>query len=553
MAENDNRDELPAATVVPRKRSRISVIWVIPIFAALVAIGIAVQRVMSEGPVITIVFNAAEGIEAGKTFVKYKDVNIGQVSAVELSDDFITVTVKVAKLAAGLIVEDAKFWVVSPRIGLSGISGLGTLLSGNYIGFETGKSTARGHSYVGVEVPPVISNSTPGREFLLQTSDIGSLGVGSPVYYRRLLAGQVIAYDLAKDGKQIEIKVFVNAPFDKFVTTGSRFWNASGLDVSIGAGGIDVRSQSLVSLVAGGVSFETPPFVQDTVEAAADSVYTLYTDQTSAMKQPDVQAVRYVLHFNEPLRGLSVGAPVTFLGLQGGMVTDVGLEFNRETMEARGRVEIVMYLERLIGRLGRNQATLAQSLRTSNRIDLLRGLIEKRGLRAQLKSGNLLTGQLYVGLDFYPNAPKVKFDTTATPIELPVIASPLPELEAKIGSILTKIDALPFAAIGSDLQTTLASASKLMKDADVAMNRINTEVTPELKPTIQSFRKAIESADQVLKSTDANMLGKDSLAQEELRNAMQEVTRAARSVSVLTDYLERHPDALIRGKTEEKP
>src|SRR5215813_4987582 len=195
MAESSNRDNLPQATVVPKRRTRISVIWIIPIFAAVVAIGIAIHSILSEGPTITIVFKAAEGVEAGKTFIKYKDVNIGQVTAVQLSDDYtkVTVTAKIAKSAEGLIVEDAKFWVVEPRVTLSGVSGLGTILSGNYIGFEPGKSHKKQRTFTGLEVAPLITLDQPGRQFVLKAENLGSLGVGSPVYYRRLQAGQVIA------------------------------------------------------------------------------------------------------------------------------------------------------------------------------------------------------------------------------------------------------------------------------------------------------------------------------------------------------------------------
>ena len=208
MAEDPELPGIPQATVVPRRRARISVVWIIPILAAVVAIGIAVQRILSEGPTITIVFKIAEGIEAGKTVVKYKDVNIGQVTAVRLSPDYskVEVTAKIAKSAAGLIVEDAKFWVVEPRVTLSGVSGLGTLLSGNYIGFEVGKSGKKQRTFTGLETPPIITYGQPGRQFVLKAETLGSLGIGSPVYYRRLQAGQVVAYDLARDGKGLDIR-----------------------------------------------------------------------------------------------------------------------------------------------------------------------------------------------------------------------------------------------------------------------------------------------------------------------------------------------------------
>src|SRR5262245_20882633 len=288
MAETP--DNLPRATVVPRRRQRISVVWIIPILAAVVAIGIAIQRILSEGPTITIVFRSAEGIEAGKTFIKYKDVNIGQVTAVQLSEDHshVEVTAKIDKSAAGLMVEDAKFWVVSARVTLSGVSGLGTLLSGNFIGFEVGRSNKSQRKFTGLEVPPIITGSQPGRQFVLKADNLGSLGIGSPIYYRRLQVGQVIAYDLSSDGRQMDIKIFINSPYDKFVNRETRFWNASGLDVSVGAGGIDVRTQSLVALLAGGVAFETPPYAATKAEpAAVNTIFTLYGDQVTAMKQPE--------------------------------------------------------------------------------------------------------------------------------------------------------------------------------------------------------------------------------------------------------------------------
>ncbi|MDH3446301.1 MAG: MlaD family protein, partial [Deltaproteobacteria bacterium] len=186
MAENIDRDNLPQATVVPKKGTRISIVWIIPILAAVVAIGIAIQRIISEGPTITIVLTAAQGIEAGKTFVKYKDVNIGQVTAVRLSADYskVEVTAKIDKSAAGLMVEDAKFWLVEPRVTLSGVSGLGTLLSGNYIGFEVGKSDKIQSKFIGLKVPPIVTGDQPGRRFGLKAESLGSLNIGSPIYYR---------------------------------------------------------------------------------------------------------------------------------------------------------------------------------------------------------------------------------------------------------------------------------------------------------------------------------------------------------------------------------
>ena len=557
MAENIDRDELPQATVVPKKGTRISVVWIIPILAAVVAIGIAIQRVMSQGPTITIIFKAAQGLEAGKTFVKYKDVNIGQVTAVKLSSNHskVEVTAKIDKSAADLMVEDAKFWVVEPRVTLSGVSGLSTLLSGNYIGFEVGQSKKQQRNFTGLEVAPIITGGQPGRQFVLRAENLGSLGIGSPIYYRRLQAGQVIAYGLAADGKRIEITIFVNAPYDKYVNPGTRFWNASGVDASIGAGGVEVRTQSLIALIAGGLAFDTPPFVATAEPAAANTVFTLYTDQATALKQADAISNHYVLYLNESLRGLSVGAPVTIFGLPAGEVTAVGLDLDPATLRIRGRVDLVSFPERLVASLRANQTAVGEALLRSaqQRHALMQRLVEQRGLRAQLRSGNLLTGQLFVAFDFYPNAPKVKIDWSSEVPELPVVPSTVADLEAKITGIVAKLDKLPLEAIGADLTKALANLSQTLEDASKAVNRIDTDVTPELKSTLDGLRGTLSAVDRTLNSADATLVGKDAPAQQDLRDALQEIARAARSLRVLTDFLERHPESLIRGKTEENP
>ena len=580
MAEGPDLTNLPQATVVPSSRARISVVWIIPVLAAVMALGIAVQRILSEGPTITIIFKRANGIEAGKTIVKYKDVNIGTVTAVQLASDYsrVEVTAKIIKSAGALMVEDARFWVVEPRVTLRGVSGLGTLLSGNYIGFEVGKSRKKQNKFTGLETPPIITSGQAGRQFLLKAPNLGSLGIGAPIYYRRLQAGQVIAYDLAVDGKSVDLRIFVDAPYDRYVSPGTRFWNASGIDVSIGAGGVDVRTESLAALLVGGIAFDTPAYVVSVEPAAPGTAFTLYDDRNTAMKQPEAAAARYVLYFSESLRGLSTGAPVTLLGLPAGEVTDVGLDIDPATRTLRGRVDVVSYPERLIPRLMPTQATSAEAMvrNLQERRVFFQRMVEQRGLRGQLRSGNLLTGQLYVAFDFFPDAPPVKVDWNQTPAVMPVVPSTVPDLEAKITGILAKLDKLPYEAIGADLTKVLATADVALKDAGNALNRINADVTPELKTTLEELRRMIATADElikvglnktlnevdttlkqvnttleelrgplatadrVLKNTDATLLGKDAPVQQELRDTLQAVT-ARRAVTERPHGLSRAP------------
>jgi paraquat-inducible protein B len=558
MADEPIIDNIPEAAVVRRKRMRFSVIWIIPILAAAVAIGLAVQRALSEGPVITIVFKSAGGIEAGKTFIKYKDVRIGQVTAVTLSEDYskVLVKAKIAKHATGLMVDDAKFWVVEPRISINGVSGLNTLLSGNYIGFQAGKSAEDQRTFTGLDDPPTIMDQ-PGRRFVLKANSLGSLGVGDPIYYRGILVGQVALYNLVNDGKSVEITIFVNAPYDKYVTAETRFWNASGIDVSVGADGVDIRTESLAALIGGGVAFDTPAYLPPSAPAAEKAEFPIYRNRAVAMKQPDPIERRFVLYFDESVRGLSVGAPVTLYGLRVGEVAQVGLHFDAATRTFRPRVLVTFFPDQLVGRMtARQQIESGKDLLnfdTAARLKLLRQNVEERGLRAQLKTGSYLTGELYVAFEYFPNAPKVKMDVSRDPLELPVMAGGFANIEAKLSSILTKVDNMPLNAIGTEVKDALASLNQTLKDADALVKNVDAKLLPEGTKTLQDMRNAIVSADRVLKNTDATLFGKESPAPQDLRDTLQEVTRAARAVRILVDYLERHPEMLIRGKTEEKP
>ena len=550
MAEPTGPDHLPQATVVPPKRGRVSVIWIIPILAALVAIGVAVQRILSQGPTITIVFGAAEGIEAGKTFIKFKDVNIGQVTAVRLTPDYnkVEVTAKIDKYAARLMVEDAKFWVVSPQISLSGISGLSTLLSGNYIGLEPGTSKQTAAAFNGLDVAPAVSGRK-GSQFVLDASELGSLSVGSPVSYRQLRVGEVTEYALAPDGKALRVKVFIFSPYDSFVTTATRFWNVSGINVSLGADGVNLRTESLAALIAGGLAFDAPSFAETATPPPPDAVFPIYRDQLTAMRAPDPVATRFVLHFNESLRGLSVGAPVTFLGLTIGEVSEVGLEYRPQKGDIRQRVVVTFYANRLLSYAPKEQQQSVDIHDAEHRHELTRRLVEL-GMRAQLKSGSLLTGQLYVSFDYYSNVPKAKVDFSQALPELPVVPSALADIEAKLGTIVDKIGNMPFEAIGNNLRKDLESLDQSLIATRKLITNADEQVVPGLKTAVDDAHRMLVTLERAGNNADASLLQSKSATQEELRAALQEFTGAARSLRVLLDGLERQPSSLIRGKSD---
>lgn len=556
MTDPADLNNIPRSTTVPKRRMRLSVVWIIPILAALIGVGIAVQKILHEGPTVTIVFKTAEGIEAGKTFVRYKDVKIGLVQSVKLSKDFtkVVVTAKIDKSAEGLIVEDATFWIELPRVTLSGVSGISTLLSGNHIGLGAGKSSRPRREFVAMDMPPAISIDKPGHQFVLLADTLGSIGIGSPLYYRQLNVGQVIGYDLSKDGRSVEIRVFVNAPYDRQITTQTRFWQASGIDVSLGSGGLSVQMQSLLSILIGGIAFEQPLTADaDGRPAEEGAVFTLYSNRTAAESRHEEIITPYVLYFKESVRGLSVGAPVTVAGLSVGEVTDVSFEYDPAKIDVRSRVDIVLYPSRFMEFMKESPGANHKPLDQEGRRAFIQRMVN-RGYRAQLRVGNLVMGQLYIAIDRFPHAAKAqKIDWRKPPYELPVMSSSLEDLETRVSGIIAKIDKIPLDTIGTDVRDTLETLNRTLKDADRVINNIDRNTMPAIQTTLEDLRKAIAKADRVLTSTDNTLVGKDSPTQQELREALQDVSRAARSISDLVDYLERNPDSLIRGKAQEVP
>lgn len=542
MSDNADLTNFPEATAVPKKKRKISPVWIIPIVAALVAIGIAVQKILMEGPTIQIVFVKAEGIEAGKTFVKFKDVEVGHVTKVNLSKDFkrVVVTAKIEKSAAGLLVEDSKFWIESPRATLSGVSGIGTLLSGNYIGLEPGSSTVTTRNFTGLEMPPPVTADVPGKRFVLQAPTLGSLGNGSPLYYRKLNVGKVIGYDLDKKGGKVNIEVFVNSPYDSYVTDQTRFWQASGIDVSMGAEGLSVRTESVVSILIGGIAFETPENPENLQPAADKAIFTLFNNRNEAMANPESVVTHYVLFFNETLKGVSAGSPVTFLGMPVGEVTGVGLDYNERLKRLRPRVEVNLYPRRFLSHVTK-ESGLKEAVDVAKGESTRRNFTDQsvsQGLRAQLRSGNLVTGQRYVALDFFPDAPKAKIDWKKTPPEFPTIPSGLQDLEMKINSIMAKLEKMPLDEIVLNLKQMLERIDAMLKKVDAE--------------TVPGANKAVEELRQTLKNVNDTLVGSDAPTQHQLRDTLKEVTRAAQGISALTDSLQRNPESLLRGKSEEK-
>jgi paraquat-inducible protein B len=496
---NQSFPQVPESKAVAKKRARFSIVWVIPLVAAAAGVWIAVTKILNEGPTITIVFSSADGLEAGKTKVNYNGLIVGTLTAIRLEDDHqhVIATAKMAPKTEPFLVKDTQFWVVRPRVSGLSISGLGTLISGYYIGLQLGQSPQSERHFVALEKPPFAGN-VPGRFFMLKSAELGSLGEGTPIFFRQLQAGQVVSYELDKGGQFLNVKIFVQAPYDQYVSPDTRFWQASGIDMSLSANGLHVQTESVMSILAGGIAFETPATDSPLPPADADTAFTLFDDRTEAFRPPPHDPQTYLLVFNQSVRGLTVGAPVELGGITIGEVTQISPQFDAKTTEFTVPVTISVDPERY-GVKFLNAPTGQDAVAAHKKV---MDILVSRGLRAHLKTGSLISGSLFVAIDFYPNAPPASLDWSQNPVQLPTKSGNIEALEDNVTSLLKNLD------------QTVTNADKLLGNANQLIEP-NSELDTELNSLL--------------------LQGGD----------------AARSIALLADYLERHPEALIRGKTGE--
>ena len=529
--------QAPGQASIKTRRFSVSLVWIVPIVAVLVGISLVVHSLMQEGPTITVTFKTGDGLTANKTEVKYRNVVIGHVSDVELSNDqkSVDATIKLSKQAETFTREDSQFWVVRPRIGAGGVSGIDTLLSGDYIGADIGHANGRAKNFKGLENPPPITYGEPGKRFTLHSQDLGSLDIGSPVYYRKIPVGQVVAYALDADGKGVNLELFIHAPNDAYVTENTRFWNASGIDLNIGANGFAVKTESLSSLLVGGIAFLAPQYSPNDQPATAEKTFELFDDQTTALAPPNGKAQYLSLRFDQALRGLKVDAPVEFLGMEIGKVVAINLDFDEKKRSFPVNVGIVIYPQRL----GQAHTKMIKALMHDPNDEAagvrLIGTFIENGLRAQARNGNLLTGQLYIALDFYPKAEKVSFDPNARPVSIPTIPGSLEELQEKLQAMVDKINKLPVERIAGNLDSNLVELRK-------GLAQFNAKTLPGVQTTLADVSKTLQSA--------SSTLAEDSPQREQLTQTLDELKRMSRSLRELSDYLGRHPESLIRGRPD---
>lgn len=547
----------PVAPVIRRRRGP-QLVWIVPLVALLIGGWLAWRTLSERGPTVTITFETAEGLEPGKTGVRYRDVAVGTVEAVAVAPDLgsVVVTVRMVKDTADHLNEGTRFWVVKPRLGFGGVSGLGTLVSGAYIAMDPGRGEPAS-DFRGLETPPQVRASAPGRRFALMADQLGGLGPGAPISYRGIKVGEVIGYDFTPDWQALTVPIFIHAPYDRIVRPDTRFWNASGISVSLGGEGPSVSVESLQSLVTGGVAFDTPGAGGQGEPAPEGTVFPLYENRRASGESRSARRVPFMVEFDGSVRGLHSGSAVEFRGIRVGQVTDIRLEVEPGTGAARIPVTLNLEPERFVETAGDASPEAAYAA--------MRAMVAK-GLRAQLRTGNLLTGELIVALDYFPDAPEAGLETAGPHPEIPTRPNVLDTATRTATDLMAELARAPIAETVTALRETVRKAGDLLGGPEVArslasigrslseLEKVTTALGTEGAPAIRALREVAESTGTLLDQAEKTLGTTDALVSNarpvtnDLQTLVRELTATSRSIRSLTDYLERHPEALLRGK-----
>jgi paraquat-inducible protein B len=545
MATPDtHRDtDVVAEAVIDEEHKGFPVVWLLPLVAVVIAAWLVWKTVAETGPSITVSFETAEGIQAGKTRIKYRDVVVGKVDGVSFSDDItrILVHVSMEPETEGFLTDKTRFWVVKPRIGAGGVTGLGTLVSGAYIAMEPSQEGEPAKQFTGLEKPPAVTADVEGTSYRLRAKKLGSVSIGAPVYFRQFDVGEITDYSLSGNHSHVDIGFFVRAPHDQYIREGTRFWNAGGVNLKLTASGMELEMESVVSLLSGGIAFETLPEHADGPVAKADTVFTLYNDHAETLEAPITITHTFIARFSGSVRGLTPGAPVEFRGIRLGTVKSIEIGFDPELEGVTIPVVLIdLEPERLENFALVDRTASAIQIQQENLRETIKRVeyaVREKGMRARLQTGNLVTGALYVDLDFFPDAEPASLAMDGEYPEIPTLPNPLEGILIGFNKIIDKLEAARLEDTLENLNELMASTSQLVGTLEQ-----NTPVlAAELETTFREAQATLASLREI--ATTEGEIG------NELYNALAEITAAARSIRVMSEYLERHPEALIKGKS----
>jgi paraquat-inducible protein B len=556
----DSGSPTPLPTAGAQRRRRIPLVWIVPLVTLLIAAWLAWDTYSKRGPTIVISFDSAAGLTAGQSQLKYKNVVMGTVKSIGLSPDVtrVLVTVETVHEAVPFLNDKTIFWVVKPELFAGNITGLETLISGSYIGMRPSaeKGTLR-HHFIGEQDPPVLQAWAKGTTFRLQSKRLGSISLGSPIYFRDLEVGTVLGWQLGDLASSVTIHAFVRAPYDQYVHDDTSFWNASGVSVKFGSQGVSLQMESLRALLLGGVAFDTPSDSKLPV-AAADHKFSLYASFEAAKSAGFGHQLQLISYFPGSVAGLEVGAEVTLYGLKVGEVTAVSLVYDPQ----KDRIVVPVHYRVEAGRI--LNAAAAQGVDAAT----LASEMVKRGLRATLQSPSLITGQKIISLERLPDAPPATLEREGDLFVIPTSeVGGFDSIARSANELLSKINRIDFDRIGKSisgaaaglddtingpqLKKTLAALEKAMVDVQDITRKLDQDATPAMKrlPEIANqLQDALTRANRLFGSLNTGY-GDDSRFRRDLDRLLPQLTDTARSIRALSDLLSRHPEALIQGRT----
>jgi paraquat-inducible protein B len=557
--EQPPQRQMPPPAVHIRQR-RFSFVWVIPLVAAAIAIYLGYRTIIEQGPLITITFNNSEGMAAGQTQIKYKWVALGTVESIDLSPDnsHVIVKVRMNNVGARFLTNHARFWVVRPRLSLTNLSGLDTLVSGAYIGVDPGSLGGRYDThFTGLEEPPGIRSDEPGSTYVLRADSVGSLSTGSPVFYRDVIVGEVLGYDLGDGIGPVTVNIFVRAPYNKLVKPSSHFWDSSGISLGVRNGAFHIEVQSVEALLAGGVTFNLPAEAINTPPSPDSATFQLYKSEEDAEAAGFLHQVPVVAYFQSSVSGVGRGTPVTIFGIQVGEVTGVKLLIDPNAGTAKVRVAMNLQPERVF--------TRSEFTKTLDPQAVLQRMVDQ-GLRVDLETSSFITGQKNVALNMVPSAGHVAVTREGGALVLPSENGGA-DLFTAASQITSKLSAIPFSEIGDNLNKLLITSNRTLGGEQVktalasltqtlqSAQHLVTTTDRGLQPTLHALPTLTANLQNTLRGANLAITqlsrgyGNNSDFQRSLAELMQQADGALRSIKDLTDFLDRHPEALILGRT----
>ena len=529
--DSANESSQGSAAKVAASKKGISTIWFIPLLAAVIGAWLVFTAISEQGAAIKIEFVSGDGIVAGKTEVKYKGIVAGQVETVEIKEDLsgVVVGIRMERNANFVLTDKTRFWVVKPRVTGGQISGLGTLLSGAFIGMDPDPSGKPMREFVGLERPPAVLNNEDGTAYKLQSPTLASLDYGSPIYYRGLKVGRVTNYQMGENDAII-FDVFIQAPYDKKISKNTRFWNAGGVDLELGAEGLRLQTASLSALLVGGVSFDTSESLRERQPVGAGYVFNLFDSERDSKSGQFRLKEYYVLKFDGSLRGLEAGAPVEFRGIRVGTVEELLIK------PGKNQIEIPVLIAIEPERYGRDTSNTGQSVNE----------LVRQGLRASLQTGNLLTGKKYVDIEIYPDAEPAEVIMGGTYPQIPTLDSSVEEVVASASGLIKDL-----RVTASRINDLLETTDNGEREGDLAAtltsirgvsDQINRELAPNLNATLVQAEKTLANAQ--------SLLANDATTRNEVNRLLIELTETAAAIRGVADYLEQNPQSIIYGKDE---